>query len=165
MNIKTSWTTALSLSLLLTACASADAKPDVATDLHTGWMQGHCLASKNPRLHVPQPLTIIPTDAMGGGVIQGTVTGRASSAATCPALMQDRASVNKANGYYFYSVRTDQDVGLAIGILGNPETGDLKASSCATSEGVRFTLSSKHSVIWEGYDYLGYDIESTCPDS
>lgn len=162
MSMKVSLSVVFCLPVLVASCASSNARHDAYSDDVMGWMQGSCLAIKNPDLEVPSSLAILPVGGSADDAINGIVTGRADSEESCPPLMQDRASVNKANGYYFYSVRAKNHSGLAVGIIGDADVDGLKVASCTTSEGVRFTVSSKKMAVWKGYYYMGYDMRPTC---
>lgn len=148
------------LAFFVTACARGSAKQPLFVNGKMGWILGNCLAIKNASLKVPQSLTIIRL--ADGAVVDGAIVGKAMSSEQCPALMQDRAKVNKHNGYHFYSVKADKNIGMAVGILGEVNAGGLKVSSCTASEGVRFVVSNKHKTVWSGYYYLGYDVKPTC---
>lgn len=134
-----------------------------AMDSQLGWMHGNCLAIRNDALASGTAITIHPLASDQGGA-SGTIAGRASSADDCFALKDDRKQVNMDDGYFFYTINTPAAVTFAIAEVG--ETSQLSAaqySSCMTTEGVNFSVIKDGAEVWQGYYYLGYDSEPTCP--
>lgn len=157
---------ASALPVFISACTSTPIKQDYTQSAEIGWIQDNCLAIEKANLTYPTQVTIIIADGNGNDVVTGTITGVAN-ASTCPPLLQYRARASLDNGAYFYTVRTSKAIAVAddifgIGIIGDVNVKSMKLSTCSTSEGVQFTLSKHHLVVWKGYYYLGYDVEPTC---
>lgn len=142
---------------------AVSAKEKRLSDDKVGWLHGNCLAIKKADLLPHQALTIIPLDgdqsADTASIIKKAVTGE-----DCYPLADDRRDANTANGYDFYLVKSNQDIGLAIGLLSPRKKDEFLYSYCMTSEGIKYTVSSDNKKIWEGYYYLGYDVEPSCKE-
>lgn len=163
--MKIFYLTGLFIFFIISTCISAaENKPQQPiNDLeHTvGWMHGNCLAIADETVPAGTALDIVKLD--GQLHIQGRVMGKADNSDTCPALLDDRKAVNMADGFSFYQVATSQPINLAIAYLSGI-TIDKRAvfSSCMTSEGINFNVTTDHSQLWQGYYYLGYDVEPSC---
>lgn len=129
----------------------------------TGWMHGNCLAIRNADIPIGQKITIIdPEDSNGRQ--QGHVIAKALSGDNCYALQANRAAANREAGYSFYLVETKEETGMAIATTDTTGIASLSFSYCMTSEGVSFRASKGNEVLWQGYYYLGYEMEPTCGD-
>jgi len=104
---------------------------------------------------------------------------------TCKALMEGRATMNAKPGMSFYGLEAGNvgstDMGIVIvepparmAVVNGLAQADLDQdgqsevfSSCATSEGIKFTVwtgrANQGEPRWSGYYYLGYDLQPTCP--
>ena len=149
-----------------------------------GWFQGPCLAISNSHLAQGTSVALVvtgePQKIQPARILEPT-----TSATTCKALLPDRAKTNATPGVAFYALETT-NVGAAdmgIGIVEPPAApaiadglarADLLRdgqsevfTSCATSEGIKFAVWTAKSYQgdprWSGYDYLGYDMQPTCP--
>ncbi len=118
-------------------------------------------------------------------VQQTRTLDQTTSATTCKALLPDRAKTNAKPGISFYALEpaslaaTDMGVGIvnppsAPAIANGLAQADLLRdgqaevfTSCATSEGIKFAVWTakpyQGDPRWSGYDYLGYDMQPTCP--
>lgn len=163
--------------------ASAPAAPFPFAE-RTGWFQGPCLAISNQHLargtSVALILTGEPQKIQAAKVIEPT-----TSAATCKALLQDRAATNAQQGVSFYALEggppeaTETGIGIVeppanLTVVNGLARADLGQdgqsevfSSCATSEGIKFAVwtgkAYQGEPRWSGYYYLGYDLQPTCP--
>jgi hypothetical protein len=127
-----------------------------------GWLHGNCLAIKNPGIEKHRDLTLILLDDPQS-LAKATVLGKADSGAECFALLEDRRTVNVAEGYSFYLIDTDAQANLGIGMLGTlDDMPKYTFHYCTTMEGVAFKVNEKGRGIWRGYYYLGYESEATC---
>ena len=153
-------------------------------DRRTGWFHGPCLAISDPNLTRGTTVDLV---VMGEpqSVRQGKVGAPIGSADSCAPLIQGRRSQNAKLGTSFYGLEgtevtaTDMGIGLVappqklIVVNGLVQTdlnsdGRLEVfSSCATTEGVKFTISTEKAYqgapLWSKYYYLGYDMNPTCP--
>jgi hypothetical protein len=153
-------------------------------DRRIGWFHGPCLAISDPDLARGTTVDLV---VMGEpqNVLQGKVGEQVSSAASCAPLTEARRRQNAKPGTSFYGLEgtnlTATDMG--IGIVAAPQKlvlvnglaqTDLNAdgrpevfSSCATTEGINFAVSSdtpgQRVPLWSKYYYLGYDMKPTCP--
>lgn len=143
--------------MLLTACTATEPTTRVIFDQHIGWMQGNCLAIKNAELKVASEITVLHLD---GEQQMGVVEGKAGSGEKCPALLPDRNRVNRSSGYQFYRIKTPKPVGVAVGFIGDMPVDAFSVSVCTTLEGLKFQAHKYHAVVWEGYDYLGYELSN-----
>lgn len=155
---------------------------------HTGWFYGRCLVIKAPNLPTGTVVTLVDAEATEN-TYRSRIIAPAKNADECPPLAEDRKNVNVEGGKNFYLISKSKTIqaqgtfifGIAVVLGGNnasvsiSETLDLNNdgiqdsfSFCATSEGISFEAWSatpyKSKSIWNGYYYLGYDIESNCPE-
>lgn len=181
--------------VIVSGCTgSGKAGPNTASaqkesDRYIGWFYDKCLVINVADLSEGTALILIDTQTLQNNRQRAHVISRAVRADECAPLLEDRKSVNAADGIYFYLIsRTEKpyvDTSFTFGIamvsasknstLSISEVPDLNNdglpdsfSSCATSEGISFDVwgstAYKSQNLWNGYYYLGYDIESTCPD-
>lgn len=149
-----------------------------------GWIHGPCLAIRNSNLKPGTTIRMVVLSTPQT-IIDTTVLGTADPKSGCPALLNDRADINKQDGRYFYTLDTGRASpnAMAIGLMpavaktksANPMVDlDLNqdgttehANTCLTSEGVQFYISSSatfdEKALWSDYYYLGYDNKPTCP--
>jgi hypothetical protein len=159
-----------------TGAASPAAANSTPLEMRVGWVTGSCVAMANDSITAGSPITVVSLDDKSS-IVDGRITGRATSDATCPALLQDRRKQNEAR-WSFYELKLSAAVDLGIGVTGNVTsvqggidlTGDglpEKFTQCATSEGVSFRIWAgtpyQGMPLWSGYYYLGYDAASNCP--
>jgi hypothetical protein len=145
-------------------------------EMRVGWVTGSCVGIANDTLMAGSPITVVSLDEKSS-IVEGRIVGRATSDATCPALLQDRRKLNEAR-WSLYELNLSAAVDLGIGVTGNPTlvqggidlTGDglpEKFTQCSTSEGVSFRVWAGRPYqgmpLWSGYYYLGYDVQSNCP--
>lgn len=162
-------------------------------DMAVGWID-QCLAIKNHALQPGTPLTIVMFNEEEDLIEQrilglraaGTILGTVQSPEQCPALSEWKGGGNEGEDVSFYAVALDdgpfmnpEDGIFGIGIVGlEPEDtnpidldGNGAADSftaCTPFEGTYFSIWSgepyKDEPLWEGYYYLGYEVEeSDCP--
>ncbi len=148
---------ALFVSLTVYAVSSKNGK----TIKNIGWIDGKCLVIKNSKISLPQQITIITLEKINKFTV-GTIYKKVTTEKDCAPLSSDRRKVNDGNGNNFYLVKTNSAINLAIGVFSIDKVKQLKYSFCATSEGISFSVKKNASLIWEGYYYLGYDIEENC---
>lgn len=155
---------------------------------HAGWFYNNCLAIKLPNLPKGKIVTLVDAEDTEN-TLRSQIIDLASSSDGCPPLAEDRKNVNTESGNIFYLISKPKEIraegkfnfGFAV-VLGDRKelTSDVKIldlnndgmrdtfSFCATSEGISFEVWSakpyKSKSIWNGYYYLGYDIESNCPE-
>ena len=154
---------------------------------HIGWFYGDCLAIKAPSLPAGTIVTLIDAEATEN-THRSRIIAPAKNSDECQPLAEDRKNVNTEGGKSFYLISKAKAVqgegvfnfGIAVVLVGknepasNSETLDLNNdgirdsySFCSTSEGISFEVWSatpyKSKSIWNGYYYLGYDIDSNCP--
>lgn len=173
--------------LVLTGCSASDLESDLTEVSGTGfgWGHGECMVFDGPDVSSGDEIAVV-------GVIgrhrlaRATVGEKVVSSENCYPLLEDRKEVNTSSGNAFYLIKgipKESAFGLSIGLAGNrPDlvvdqgvaSADVDGDGyrdtlgqCSTSEGVRFFIASGKSGatgnIWEGYYYLGYDSEVTCP--
>ncbi len=178
------------LSLFLSACqdknaskADANKKESVNFNNHIGWLHNNCLAIKNPGLNSGEKINIIAFKKKQQ-LYTGSITNKTDTGTSCPQLFEDRKAINVAEGYSFYTIKSDaKKIDIGIGLVGiNPTlqktnnniTGDINGDTlqdyftqCSSSEGIHFNIWSnkpyKGKAIWTAYYYLGYDLEPNCP--
>lgn len=151
------------IAILAASCSLAPKVNSDSLDSEVGWLHGNCLAIKNANVSPGSQLTLMYLD--GENISEkAKIIKKATDSEECYPLLDDRASVNKSSGYFFYTVKSKKPVNLAIGILKPEEVSvyELKFSYCNTTEGINFSISKSNSKIWEGYYYLGYESEPTC---
>jgi hypothetical protein len=176
------------ISLIMLGCTSQPHSEPVAITKYAGWFYNDCLAIQAPNLVTGTNVTLIDSEDTDS-THNSKVLGPARTADECPALADDRKSVNTQDNKDFYLISKSKTIkaegffiyGVALVISDNKtfesisETLDLNNdgiqdsfSSCASSEGINFDIWSatpyKSKNIWNGYYYLGYDIDPNCPD-
>lgn len=149
-----------------------------------GWIHGACLAIRNRNIKPGTSIRIVVLSTPQT-IIDTKILGTADTKSGCPALLNDRADINKQDDRYFYTLdagRASPNV-MAIGLM--PAVANAKstksmvdldlnkdgttehANTCLTSEGVQFYISSSatfdEKALWSDYYYLGYDNKPTCP--
>jgi hypothetical protein len=153
-------------------------------DRRTGWFHGLCLAISDPNLARGTTVDLV---VMGEPqrVLQGQVGEQMSSGTSCAPLIEGRRSHNAKPETSFYGLEgtkltaTDMGIGIVdppqeIVVVNGLAQTDLNSdgqpevfSSCATTEGINFAVSTEkpHQGIplWSKYYYLGYDMKPTCP--
>lgn len=151
------------IAILAASCSLAPKVNSDSLDSEVGWLHGNCLAIKNANVSPGSQFTLMHFDSENISE-KAKIKQKATDSEECYPLSYDRASVNKSAGYYFYTVKSNKPVSLAIGILKPEELSayELKLSYCNTTEGIKFSISKSNSKIWEGYYYLGYESEPTC---
>lgn len=168
--------TLLALTVLVAACnktpdvQEGQPSPDpAAIDYHRsiGWLHGNCLAIMNPDLSPGTSITVVQPH-QPPVVSNATIAERTSSSETCKALLEDRRKVNIESGYTFYSVHSKPEINLGFALLGNKiQPADYQFDYCNTREGLSFTVKARPeqggAELWNGYYYLGYESEVTCP--
>lgn len=151
-----------SLMLFCAACAVSKekTKPNTGHDI-IGWMHGNCLAIKNANLVSGTEFSVFN---LGEDVTKTTasVISSTQSSDDCFALFDDRRAVNIEAGYFFYSVKSQNEIESAVGVLPAQSHEGLEFNECTTSEGSVFSVLKNNQKIWEGYYYLGYDLDATC---
>ncbi len=148
-----------------------------------GWLHNNCLAIKNDDL---KPGDIISIVLLGKKqtFLSSTVDKKTDSSVGCPQILDDRKSINTAEGNSFYLIRpTSNKIDLGIGLVGevkglnkinNMVAGDVNNdgksdyfTECSSSEGIHFSVWSdmpwKGKKLWSSYYYLAYDLEPNCP--
>lgn len=151
------------MAIMATSCSSLPELNSDGLNSKVGWLHGNCLAIKNTNIPPYYQFTLLHLDNENT-IEKAIVIKKATNSEECYPLLEDRASVNKSAGYFFYTVKSKKPVNFAIGIL-KPEgtsVSELKLSYCNTTEGMNFSVSKNSSEIWEGYYYLGYESEPTC---
>jgi len=177
------------VSLAMAGCTSQPSAFEVKPiTKHTGWFYNDCLVIQAPDLPTGTMVTLVDGEAINSTYIS-KIIGPAKNADKCPPLAEDRKSVNTQGGKSFYLISKSKKIkeestfifGIAVVLDNNnasasiSETLDLNNdgiqdsfSSCASSEGINFDIWSaipyKSKNIWNGYYYLGYDIDPNCPD-
>lgn len=149
-----------------------------------GWFQGPCIAISNQHLAPGTSVTLVVM-AEPQKVQQARSLEQTTDPKTCKALLQQRAAVNAKPGISFYALQPGsvESTDMGIGIVEAPASPtvmnglaqvDLNHdgqnevfSSCATSEGIKFAVwtgkAYQGEPRWSGYEYLGYDLQPTCP--
>jgi len=149
-----------------------------------GWLHGSCLAISNPALVAGTPVAVV---IMGEpqNVRQARIGKRTDSPEMCQALKEGRAAINAKSGRFFYLLETGSigSTDMGFGIVAPPVNPDVVNgfarvdldqngrsevfSSCATTEGVKFTVWTDKAYQgeprWSGYYYLDYEMKPTCP--
>lgn len=131
-------------------------------------MQGNCLGIKNPDIESGTKVTVVSLDDPQRAV-SATVLDQVSTDQNCTPLLADRRAVNLGNGYSFYVLEAATEIQSGIGLLGDGvKIDEYRFDSCTTGEGIRYRLQGKHSsrqtLLWSGYYYLGYDSEASCTE-
>jgi hypothetical protein len=150
-----------------------------------GWLQGPCLAIENDSIKPGSRLVLVlfkEKPVLGEAIVESKTNEN------CPALNQDRASINRKKGRTFYSLTSSgiEANTIAIALLTDRKLSTLKSVSpasaqldingdgqteevnnCVTSEGIKFFIWPGNAYtgtpLWEDYYYLGYDLKPTCP--
>ncbi|MBI1424883.1 MAG: hypothetical protein GC149_15660 [Gammaproteobacteria bacterium] len=150
-----------------------------------GWLQGPCLAIENDSIKPGSRLVLVlfkDKPALGEAFVESKTN------ANCPALNQDRESINRKKGMTFYSLKSSDIEAntIAIAVLTDRKISALKpvsstsaqldingdgraeeVNNCVTSEGIKFFIwpekAYSDTPLWEDYYYLGYDLKPTCP--
>lgn len=162
----------------------AAATETIAYDKRIGWFHGLCLAISDPNL---TPGTAVTLVVMGDPqrVERTEIRDRTTASESCPALSSGRADTNVKSGAAFYrlSARKISNTDTGIGLIAPPEDPtvteglahvDLNGdggrevfASCATSEGIKFSIwkgkAYQGTPVWSAYYYLGYDLVPSCP--
>lgn len=165
--------------VFLASCKTVDTVDAESTNNKAevlGWYHGSCGAFHKS---ITSATKIVLVDKEQRRV-KANIKGQASEE-SCAALMEGRAEVNRAEGYHFHDISSEDKLLLAeeLGVvvmlssLNNSEDMDINSNKfkdffdyCTTSEGVRFYVwdgekGQKHP-FWQSYYYLGYDIEADC---
>jgi hypothetical protein len=149
-----------------------------------GWFQGPCLAISNQQLAPGTSVTLVVM-AEPQKVQQARSQEQTTDPKKCKALLQDRAAMNAKPGISFYALPPGSvdSLDMGIGIVEAPANptvvnglaqADLNRdgqtevfSTCTTREGIKFAVWAgkpyQGEPRWSGYEYLGYDLEPTCP--
>lgn len=169
--------------MLLAACVSV---PEQAAGEYAGgspsigWVHGPCIALADANVAPGTGVVMVTLDEPQQAV-RARIGRRAGPGDACPPLEEDRREVNVASGLSFHLIEPGAADALAIGVLVPERTQAASATPdidrdgvpdvfdhCATSEGIRFLVRSGASAtgetLWDGYYYLGYDVEPDCPD-
>lgn len=173
--------------LALTGCSWSDLPSDAPEDggYVVGWGHGECMAIDVSNVAPGDEITVV--GMMGPHRLARATVGRATaSSENCYPLLEDREDVNTSSDHTFHLInglpgasafglfivlagrRPDMvvDQGIAYADVDGDGHRD-KFGQCSTSEGILFSIASGPSGternIWEGYYYLGYDSEVTCP--
>ena len=177
------------LTMIITACTSlTDDAQDKSIIKHAGWFYGECLVINTPNLSKGTPVTLV--DAEGTeNKFRSEIIAPTDDPDKCLPLHEERSGGNMINGNRFYLISKPEEgqfdttftYGIAVVLEKNSrslsilETLDLnndgkldEFSVCAASEGINFDIWSstpyKSINLWNGYYYLGYAIESDCPE-
>lgn len=179
------------LAVAATACRGGTQSTQHSTnrevfplEKRTGWFHSACLAISDPNVERGTNVDLVVI-GKPQRVLKGRLGKKVSSASSCEPLSEERRENNEKPGTYFYSVEstklTATDIG--IGLVSPPQEpvivnglaqADLNSdgrpevfSSCATAEGINFTIwtgkPSQGVPLWSRYYYLGYDMKPTCP--
>lgn len=150
---------------LLTSCLASSQEQDVSINKNVGWLHGNCFAIKNSNIRLPKNITLVDLESEKR-LSTATVTEKAQSGYECHALLDDRKKINLSEGYFFYKVKSESPVNMGIGYFRLGNADNLVFDYCATNEGMIFSISNSKSksTVWEGYYYLGYESEATCPE-
>ena len=178
------WPLILLLSLTSFSCGRSELRAvTFKFNERIGWLHGPCLAIADANLKAGTPVTLV---VMGEPpkILNAAVQESTASAATCPALAEERAAMSKpGNTFYSLQGRTIGLTEMALAIIGSPamptvENGVAKVdlnqdghseifTSCASSEGINFYVWTdepyRGEPQWTKYYYLGYDLVANCP--
>lgn len=172
--------------MLLSSCVSTPGPLSVpassVVSQSIGWLHGGCIALPEADVAVGTGVVLVSLVGTEQQVMPARIQGRTDSPDDCPALLEDRRRTNLANGLSFYRVEP-APAEMAIGVLSGSsppaDPGEVLDtnrdgrrdifSQCTTAEGVQFSVWAKAvgqgEPLWRGYYYLGYDVESDCPQS
>ncbi len=178
----------VSLAMTMAGCNSLieNNTQTKALTKHVGWFYDHCLVIKAPNLSKGTVVTLVDVEVTKN-MLRSKIIAPAKNADECPPLAEDRKDVNSEGGKSFYLIskptQTEATFNFGIAVVLDGQNGSLPISEtfdlnndgvldsfsfCATSEGISFDVWSatpyKSKNIWNGYYYLGYDIESNCPE-
>ncbi|THJ32176.1 hypothetical protein E8K88_13085 [Lampropedia aestuarii] len=131
-----------------------------------GWTDAACLAIKNATLVPAQTVWWLETNQLRPAR-RLQVVAQSADPDVCAALSPGRAEVNQGAGYSFYALSANAaELDFGIAFLEQAASAQYEATSCVTSEGVAFEAKThnRSEEPWSGYYYLGYDVESTCPE-
>ena len=179
------WASLLSAAAGLIAGASmqhAKAAGEPSTpplDARIGWVDS-CLAIQNDGLQPGTPVTVMLFDTDERLVAQRVLTRRVgakilaktTSAAKCPALVEDRRDFSEEAGFTFYTLSRDGDVSatgaFGIGIIGVEDQGTIDLDGggaadsftvCRANHGLSFAAWRAEprvgNPIWEAAYYTG----------
>lgn len=151
------------ITISATSCSVGQKQTTDSPDNNFGWLHGNCLAIKNANIPEKYQFTLVRLDNENTSDM-ATIVKKATNNEDCYPLLDDRASVNIDAGYFFYTVKSEKPINLAMGILESEGIPAYKYifSYCNNTEGIKFSVSTNNSSIWEGYYYLGYESEPTC---
>lgn len=149
-----------------------------------GWFQGPCLAISNQKVAPGTTVTLIVMEEPQK-VLEAQSLGQSADPKICKALLQRRAAMNATPGVIFYALEAGsvESSDIGIGIVSAPASltvvnglaqADLNHdghrevfSSCSTTEGIKFAVWTDKAYegepLWSGYEYMGYDLQPTCP--
>jgi len=178
----------VSLAITMVGCNSLiENSQKKALIKHVGWYYDQCLVIKAPNLPKGTVVTLVDAEATENR-LYSNIIAPAKNMDKCPPLAEDRKSVNAEGGKSFYLIskikasQTEATFNFGIAVVLSGENGSPSISEaldlnndgtpdsfsyCATSEGISFDVWSatpyKSKNLWNGYYYLGYDIDSNCP--
>ena len=178
----------ISILIAMAGCSSLKHTESKPITKYAGWFYNDCLAIKAPDLPTGTIVTLVDAEATGSTYIS-KIVGPARNSDECAPLTVGRKSVNIQDNQKFYLISKSKAIqtaesfvyGIAVVLDQNNTTASISEtldlnndgiqdsfSSCATSEGISFGIWSatpyKSKSTWNGYYYLGYDIDSNCPD-
>ncbi|KGJ93918.1 hypothetical protein GAB14E_2473 [Colwellia psychrerythraea] len=155
---------------------------------HAGWFYGACLVINMPNLPKGTPVTLVDAEGTENR-FRSEIIAPTKNPDKCLPLHEETSGGNNIGGNRFYLISkpekgkfdTTFTYGIAVVLEKNnralsiSETLDLNNdgkidlfSVCAASEGINFDIWSstpyKSINLWNGYYYLGYGIESDCPE-
>ncbi|PCK07260.1 MAG: hypothetical protein COA42_15180 [Alteromonadaceae bacterium] len=177
------------LLLAISACTNlSNDTQETPASKHAGWFYGECLVINIANLPKGTPVTLVDAEGTENKFLS-TIIAPTKNPDKCPPLHKERSGGNTIDGNHFYLISKPEETqfdttftyGIAVVLEKNSrslpisETLDLdndgtmdSFSVCAASEGINFDIwkaapyKSEH--LWNGYYYLGYDIESDCPE-
>jgi hypothetical protein len=149
-----------------------------------GWLHGACLAMTDPNVVAgTRAVLVLMDDPQKTQEVR--IGKRTESPESCQPLMEGRKAINAKPGTFFYLLEggtidsTDMGFGIvappakpvlangAISIDLDQNGHSVVFSSCATSEGIKFTVwndkAYQGTPRWSGYYYLDYDSKPNCP--
>ena len=129
-----------------------------------GWIDGNCLAIYNDSLEKGRLISVLDYK---NKIIQVKILKTVTNSEECDALFEERKSVNQNNNQKFYLLNTSNELVMGIGMLKEKwytKLDKLSFTHCSSLEGIHYKLQEKKSkkLLWNGYYYLGYEMESTC---
>ncbi|MFV0481872.1 MAG: hypothetical protein ACK5LP_07800 [Campylobacteraceae bacterium] len=130
-------------------------------------VDGDCLATDNV-LQKDKEYVLVQFGEDGQRVVKTKVLDVIKNDDECRFLHPSRKDVNKEAFKYFYKLSLEDNLnfGVAIPKLAATNIDSYSFSYCSTSEGFSFDVEDKKSkkIIWNGYYYIGIDIEPTCKE-